>query len=95
MAHKYGAPSFLAKHPFRTDRVLEKLDVPVLIFHGTRDSIIPVSHGRNLSEIALSRTYVEYDCGHNDFPGRDNEDAYWSEIADFLKRTRIIEDSTE
>lgn len=94
MAHKYFAPTFLAKHAFRTDRVLDALDDPILIFHGTRDTIISVSHGRKLRDVARDATYIEYDCGHNDFPGRDNEEAYWNEIADFLKRTGIINDET-
>ena len=92
MAYKYGAPAFLVKHPFRTDRVLETLDTPVLIFHGTNDDIIPVAHGRKLHDIARNGRYVEYDCRHNDFPGLDNEAAYWQEIAAFLKQARIIEE---
>lgn len=84
MAHKYLVPSFLVKHPFRVDRVLATLDAPVLIFHGTRDEVIPVAHGRRLREIAKDATYVEYDCGHNDFPGRTHEKNYWSTIKAFL-----------
>jgi len=93
MAHKYGAPACLARNPFRTDRVLNTFDLPTLIFHGTRDDIIPVAHGRRLRDLARNGTYIEYDCKHNDFPGRDNEEAYWNEIAHFLSRTRVIEDS--
>ncbi|MBN2562375.1 MAG: alpha/beta hydrolase [Phycisphaerae bacterium] len=89
MARAYLVPSFLVKAPFRTDRVLESLDVPVLIFHGTQDDIIPVSHGRRLRDAARHGTYVEYGCRHNDFPGRGNEDAYWQEIRAFLKRNGI------
>jgi uncharacterized protein len=91
MAAKYGCPSFLAKSPFRTDRVLESLDVPVLIFHGSDDDIIPVSHGRRLRDLARRGTYIEYGCRHNDFPGADNEEAYWNEIAAFLRRSAVIE----
>jgi len=84
MASEYWAPWFLVSNPFRTDRVLEGLDVPILIFHGSRDDIIPVSHGRELRDIARQGTYVEYDCRHNDFPGRDNEETYWKDIERFL-----------
>jgi fermentation-respiration switch protein FrsA (DUF1100 family) len=91
MAFKYGCPSFLAKNPFRTDRVLESLDVPVLIFHGTDDDIIAVSHGRRLRDLARHGTYIEYGCRHNDFPGADNEAAYWNEITAFLQRSGVIE----
>lgn len=91
MARGYLAPQFLAQNPFRTDRVLAGLDVPVLIFHGTHDDIIPVWHGRALRDLAQNGVYVEYDCRHNDFPGDANEDAYWNEIAGFLKRAGVIE----
>jgi fermentation-respiration switch protein FrsA (DUF1100 family) len=91
MAHGYGVPRFLARHPFRTDRVLVELDIPVLIFHGTQDTIIPVRHGRKLSALHPGVTYIEYDCGHNDFPGRANAHAYRLAIRDFLLHAGIIE----
>jgi len=95
MAHGYLAPECLARNPFRTDRVLAGLDVPVLIFHGTHDDIIPVRHGRALRDLAQNGAYVEYDCRHNDFPGDANEDAYWDEIARFLSRAGVIEGSAK
>ncbi len=91
MAHRYYAPMFLARSPFRVDRVLESLDAPVLLFHGTHDDIIPVSPGRRLREIARDVQYVEFDCAHNDFPGDGNEEEYWREIAEFLVRHGVIE----
>jgi fermentation-respiration switch protein FrsA (DUF1100 family) len=90
MALKFGAPPFLLKHPFRTDRVVEGLDVPMLIFHGTRDTVVPVSHGRRLHKLARGSKYVEYNCEHNDFPGEANEDAYWREIQAFLVRPGVL-----
>ena len=90
MARRLYAPMFLAKHPFRTDRVLESLDVPVLIMHGMRDDVIPVSHARKLRSIASDATYVEYDCAHNDFPGTQNEEAYWVAIESFLVRGGVL-----
>lgn len=90
MARRYGVPAFLVKNPFRIDRVLSTLEVPVFIAHGSADDIIPVSHGRALRALAPSATYVEYDCGHNDFPGRANVEHYWTELARFLRRSRVI-----
>jgi fermentation-respiration switch protein FrsA (DUF1100 family) len=91
MARGYLVPSFLARHPFRTDRALDTLNLPVLIFHGKRDKIIPVDHGRRLRDRAANAAYVEYDCGHNDFPGFGNDAEYWDQIASFLRTTRIID----
>ncbi len=91
MADKYFAPRFLVRNPFRTDRVLQKLDTPVLIFHGTTDNIIPVAHGRKLRDLTKNCTYFEYACRHNDFPGTGNERAYVDEIRNFLLKHKIIQ----
>jgi fermentation-respiration switch protein FrsA (DUF1100 family) len=92
MASKYFAPSFLVKNKFQTDRVLPALSIPVLILHGTNDDIIPVAHGRKLSKLARHGTYIEYNCKHNDFPGDGNEEAYWGEVARFLRGAGVIAD---
>ncbi len=86
MASKYFVPDALVKNPLRTDQVLPTLDAPVLVFHGTRDNIIPVAHGRRLKDLAKDARYVEYNCRHNDFPGDGNEAPYWREITAFLQR---------
>lgn len=87
MAKHYLAPAFLVRHPFRTDQVVESLDVPLLILHGTNDRVIPESHGRNLYALAADAKYVTYPCGHNDLPNPDNANEYWKEIEMFLSRT--------
>lgn len=89
-ARRYAAPTFLARHPFRTDQVLPELDVPVLLFHGTRDRIVPVHHGRALRDLARDATWVEYDTDHNTFPGPGNRDDYWSRITDHLRRSGVL-----
>ena len=87
MARRYLLPPFLVRHPLRTDRVLRRLDVSVLIMHGTRDGVVRVAHGRKLARIAHNARYVEYDCGHMvliDQPG------YWDEIRQFLVETGVV-----
>jgi fermentation-respiration switch protein FrsA (DUF1100 family) len=91
-SHRYLAPEFLAKNPFRTDEVLPWLDVPVLICHGTHDSVVPIEHARRNRELARKATYVEYNCDHNDFPGPGNDGAFWGEIGKFLSKSGIIGD---
>ncbi len=63
-AGRYAVPAFLVKSPFRNDRVLESLDAPVLIIHGTSDGIVPVEHGRTLARIARHGEYVELAGDH-------------------------------
>lgn len=90
IAHKYFAPEFLAKNPFRVDRVVETLDVPVLILHGIHDDIIPVAHGRRLRDVAMRGTYHEYNCMHNDFPGDADVETYWQDVETFLRAAGVL-----
>lgn len=90
MARKYLIPDCLARHPFRNDRVIAELDAPVLILHGTADRIIPARHGRKLRELARDAEYVEFNAGHNDFPGEGNLQAYWNAIETFLTKRGIL-----
>ncbi len=90
MAYSYGVPGFLVRHPFRTDRVLGHLEIPSLIMHGKRDTILPVDHGRDLGRMATDGTYWEADAGHNDFPGDANVDEYWRQIDALLDRADIV-----
>ena len=59
---------------------------PLLIFHGAEDDLIPVTHGRALRDAAspMLTRYVEYECGHEDFPGMPNRGDYWKQIRNFL-----------
>lgn len=81
-ASDYYMPELLVRHPFRTDAVLKSFTKPVLIFHGTEDEIIPVSHGRALAAIRPDATFIESPGGHNDYPR--NRAAYWASIDGFL-----------
>jgi hypothetical protein len=62
---RFAAPSFLMRHPFRTDLAVQQLDLPILICSNTRDHIIPHDHGRRLDELAIDSTYMEFDGDHN------------------------------
>lgn len=90
MAAKYGAPGFLVRNPFRTDKALAGLTLPIIIFHGTNDHIIPARHSRDLARIARHAELYEYPCGHNDFPGIDNYYDHWNKIQRFLKAAKIL-----
>ncbi len=84
MAHGYGVPGFLCRHPFDTDRVLPTLSCPIAIYHGWRDRTIPVWHGRRLHELAPGSLYRELDCGHNDF----RHD--WDDVRTFLATAGVL-----
>lgn len=85
-ARKQLVPAFLLRSPFRTDRVLASLERPVLILHGSDDTLIPISHAQANAKRAKDATLVELAGDHNDFP-RD-EAAYWRAIDAHLERVR-------
>ena len=85
----YGVPPMLVRHPFRTDRVVTGLaSVPMLIMHGTTDTIVPVWHGRRLSELAPHAAYYETDDHHLNFP--TDERAYRARLLGFLREHGIV-----
>jgi fermentation-respiration switch protein FrsA (DUF1100 family) len=82
-AVRFGAPPFLVKSPFRTDRVLPTLRTPVLMLHSTEDDIIPVAHSRALKAVRPDATLVEMTGGHNS--GLSNRREYWAAIDDWMR----------
>ncbi|MEX2217998.1 MAG: alpha/beta fold hydrolase [Phycisphaerales bacterium] len=66
---RYGVPPILCRNPFRTDQALCDLDIPILIFHGTEDTLVPPAHGRSLRDLCKKATLVELPGDHNTFPG--------------------------
>jgi len=94
-ARRILAPTFLLRSTFDTDRVLPDFKFPVLIQHGVDDDIVPISHGRKLKELAKDCTYVEYQCMHNDFPGDNNAEQYFSDVRAFLEKNVIVRNSRD
>jgi pimeloyl-ACP methyl ester carboxylesterase len=45
-------PTFLMRYRLETHRDVERLDAPVLLLHGDRDTLIPLSHSQRLLSVA-------------------------------------------
>lgn len=88
MAARFLVPGFLVTSPLRSDRVLAMLDVPVLIFHGTGDDVVPIGHGRRLARVARRAEMVELDCGHNDLP--PDWRTYMERVREHLERSGVL-----
>lgn len=86
----YWAPPQLSTSPFHTDRLAGQFHFPTLVFHGTRDTVIPIAHGRRLNELISGSKFVEYPAGHMDFPPDQKVEAYWGEIETLLRGARVI-----
>lgn len=78
LCQRLGLPSVLCRHPFRSDRIVPRLDLPILVVHGSNDWLIPASHGRRLSALARNATYIETDAGHADY--QTHWDAVWAHL---------------
>jgi len=91
MAHRVLVPGFLCRQPYRTDEVVRSLEIPIVVFHGTHDHVVPVSHGRRLAQLAPHATCVEYPCDHNDLPPEDEEGGYWRFIREAMERSSSYE----
>ena len=82
-AWRSGAPSFLIKHPFRTDRVVATLRCPIVILHSRHDEIVPFSHGEKLHALAPGSRLIEMAGGHNDV--MMNQAGYWRAVDEVLE----------
>lgn len=68
IAAEKGFPAFLLQDELDNASALSELEVPVLLYHGTRDSIVPIAHSEALAAMAKNATLLKADCGHNDCP---------------------------
>ncbi|TVQ91717.1 MAG: alpha/beta hydrolase [Deltaproteobacteria bacterium] len=50
---------FLLRHPFDSEARAAEVGAPVLIAHGDRDEVVPVTQGRRLAESFAQVTYLE------------------------------------
>ena len=82
MAGRYLVPGVLVRDSFDTRRVLGSYPRPVLILHGTEDTIIPHHHGEKLAAGALQGRLISYPCGHNDCPA--DWEQFWEDVHSFL-----------
>jgi uncharacterized protein len=66
--HYPFVPAALVPDAYPTLRRIHELNAPLLVLHGDRDDIVPLSHGRALFEAApgLKRLHVFPGLGHND-----------------------------
>jgi uncharacterized protein len=66
LARRMLVPGFLVRDRFDNLRALATYRGPVLVLHGARDEVIPVTHGRRLASTLPGAEYHELPCGHND-----------------------------
>jgi pimeloyl-ACP methyl ester carboxylesterase len=83
-ASGFGAPPFLVRDPFDSLAFVRGYRGPLLLVHGSRDDIIPASHGQALAAAAPQAELHLLDCGHNDCPRP------WAQLHAFLDRHGLL-----
>jgi pimeloyl-ACP methyl ester carboxylesterase len=63
-----GYPPFLLKDRYDNEAIVRQLEIPLFLYHGSRDVLIPLSHSETLAEAGKDVTLIVADCGHNDCP---------------------------
>lgn len=72
-------PSFLLKDKYNNVAIVENLSIPVFIYHGENDALIPFSHAQKLKLAAQDALLISYQCGHNNCPRQ------WGKLLNFLE----------
>jgi uncharacterized protein len=88
-ARGFLVPGFLVRDVFDSGKVVAAYRQPILLFHGSNDTIVPPEHSRELLRLAPRARLVEFRCGHNDFPPDWRE--FYRIIAVFLKDAGVVQ----
>ncbi|MCR5750365.1 MAG: alpha/beta hydrolase [Kiritimatiellae bacterium] len=80
--------------PFPNLKRIGDVKCPVLMIHGTKDSIIPYSQGQALFKLANEpkRFVTVEDCDHNEIPDEMGHDEYLNLIRDFADNRNGAQD---
>lgn len=87
-AERFFLPGFLVRDRFDNRAVLRSYDGPVLVLHGTRDPVVPYSHGAALASLAARGQLISQDCAHNDCPPSWPE--FVHQVESFLTEAGIL-----
>lgn len=79
-----GFPSFLVRDRYENEDIIKKLDIPIFLYHGLNDELIPFEHAESLASAAKDVVFYSENCGHNNCPRK------WDELLDFLKLNKIL-----
>ena len=77
LVYQKRLPAFLLLDRFYSQHIVASLDVPVLVYHGTQDRLIPFEHGEQLAAAAADGHLLTFACGHNNCPIPSREIIDW------------------
>lgn len=77
-------PDFVITSKFNNLSAIKKLDIPIFIAHGERDTVVPYEHGLKLKAAAKDVTFYSTLAGHSDF---EFDQTYWDKVSEFIRRS--------
>jgi hypothetical protein len=86
---KKGIPSFLLRDPLDNVAAIQQHQLPILVYHGVDDRVIPPAHARQLAAAAKIADLVLVKGDHYNCP--QDWDAFWHMAVDFFHRNRVEE----
>lgn len=86
-AYPFLPVGLLMKDRFEVEARLDRLELPILVVHGTRDALIPLSHGEALAARAGAPLVRVEGAGHEDVVATGGA-SYFEALRSFLARCR-------
>lgn len=77
-------PSALLLDRYDNVGILSNTEVPVFLYHGTHDRVIPVSHAQTLKSATKNATLEIADCDHNSCPRPEQQ------VLEFLRNSKVL-----
>ena len=81
---KFGLLGPLTLDPYDNSRALARFKGPVLIVHGTADTVVPYRHAEILRRHGEYAQLVSLACGHSDCG------SHWETLENFLRERKIL-----
>lgn len=88
MAQQFYLPGFLARDAFDTVAVVQQYRGPILLIHGTKDTVISHTNSIALKQAAPASKLLLLPCGHDDCV--DDWGEFWQLVEEFLQGHGVL-----
>ena len=80
VAEKYPFSNLILKDGYPSEKTIQKLNDPILIVHGTSDTLVPVHHAEILYKQREKNTSIHL------LEGKDHREVFWAKETPVLIR---------
>lgn len=88
VARRFGVPRWLVPDKFENLELVSRFPDPILIVHGRRDGLIPLSHAHRLYAAAQHAELLTYDADHNGCPPPGC--SFWRDYETWLRENGLL-----